>query len=272
MGHAKAFRSDPAEIDDTPEGDTVAVRVRTARHDRLQGRRLVPRQPDRRRRQPVPALCRPRGEVESAGMPDDAPAPPSHASRSCNGRKSRPGNGGSDPAVEVCERGIRCRNWPLEDRLRIVRGAKPCVALRGGPGRPDRGGVSTFHMGSAAIAPEAMTSMKASPRSVRAPNPLPITRVGMEARSWPDPRPDEAQGCIVTPSIHAAKGDQAASPVPLGRVAGRPHHGLGPRMTLTLRCPPGRRAVTASRNASARGRAAPAGEHGHGQHHRHPGQ
>ncbi|TDH50176.1 hypothetical protein E2C06_36935, partial [Dankookia rubra] len=51
-------------------------------------------------------------------MPDDAIPPAPLASRSYDGRKSGPG---SDPAVEVRIRAVRRRNWPPEDRLRIVR-------------------------------------------------------------------------------------------------------------------------------------------------------
>lgn len=73
-------------------------------------------------------------------MPDDAPSPPPLASRSYDGRKSGPGKG-SDPAVEVRVRAVRRRNWPLEDRLRIVRETlEPGVVVQT---VADRHGVST---------------------------------------------------------------------------------------------------------------------------------
>ncbi len=73
-------------------------------------------------------------------MPDDAPSPPPLASRSYDGRKSGPGKG-SDPAIEVRVRAVRRRNWPLEDRLRIVRETlEPGVVVQT---VADRHGVST---------------------------------------------------------------------------------------------------------------------------------
>ena len=73
-------------------------------------------------------------------MPDDAPSPSPLASRSYDGRKSGPDKG-PDPAVEVRVRAVRRRNWPLEDRLRIVRETlEPGVVVQT---VADRHGVST---------------------------------------------------------------------------------------------------------------------------------
>jgi transposase len=73
-------------------------------------------------------------------MQDDAPSPPPLASRAYDGRKSGPGKG-SDPAVEVHVRAVRRRNWPLEERLRIVRETlDPGVVVQA---VADRHGVST---------------------------------------------------------------------------------------------------------------------------------
>lgn len=73
-------------------------------------------------------------------MPDDAPPPSPLTSRSYDGRKSGPGKG-SDPAVEVRVRAVRRRDWPLEDRLRIVRETlEPGVVVQT---VADRHGVST---------------------------------------------------------------------------------------------------------------------------------
>ncbi len=73
-------------------------------------------------------------------MPEDAPSPPPLASRSYDGCKRGPGKG-SDPAVEVHVRAVRRRNWPLEDRLRIVRETlEPGVVVQT---VADRHGVST---------------------------------------------------------------------------------------------------------------------------------
>ncbi|MBK1661937.1 IS66-like element accessory protein TnpA [Paracraurococcus ruber] len=73
-------------------------------------------------------------------MPDDTLSSGPLAGRSYDRSKSGPG-AGSDPAVEVRVRAVRRREWPTEDRLRIVRESlEPGAVIQT---VADRHGVST---------------------------------------------------------------------------------------------------------------------------------